>query len=409
MKKLVFLVIILLWYGTLMAGTLDNAILLYSEKSYEEASSLFISVIDEKDISTDEKAKAYFYLGKIELADPNADKEVALNHFTESFYYAKGEPAGDAACEMALICDETTKTINASILYERLYKGEIPTSNETFGRAAYSYGLFSVRKLKDKELAKEIFYNLDSGKTKATPPYVSKARYTLGHIVAKENNFKEAFNLFCRADFSDQETNKKADQALQVAWTCMEYCRKLADAGETDPNFTFSKARELCKGVSSKYDLVTAPGLVEKFNTYFAAVADLMYLETYWYNKEYDKVPSLVNQFFGKYECDPYRKRELAMARFWSVASYHKMGNYNEAFEQLDLLEKFDEEAQKGFMNVPAYALLIKADCYYRQGNQSKALLRLRECLDKYPEFTKRRVPMKDSFPVYELFDKLSQ
>jgi len=84
MKKFVFLAIIFVWSGTLMAGTLDNAILLYSEKSYDEASSLFLSVIDEKDISTDEKAKAYFYLGKIESANPYGDKDVALNHFTES-------------------------------------------------------------------------------------------------------------------------------------------------------------------------------------------------------------------------------------------------------------------------------------------------------------------------------------
>jgi tetratricopeptide (TPR) repeat protein len=393
----------------LCAANLDTAITLYSEKKYEEASEVFLSLLNEPGIADNEKAKANFYLGKIELLSENPDKDVALNYFSEAFYSTQGEVAGDSACEMALILQETDQIKNAAILFERLYNGKIHTSDETFGRAAYNYGLFAVRQLKDRNLARDILYNLDSGKTKAPPEYVNNGRYTLGHILAKDNNFKEAYIMFNRTDYSDREINRKADKSLQIVWTFMEHCRKLSDAGETDPEFTFQKARDLCKGVSDNFAVVVGPGIPEKFKTYFAVVSDLMHLETYWYDKQYEMVPPLVEQFFEKYGPDDYRKRELAMARFWSAASYHKMGNFDEAFNQFDLLQEFDETAQGGFMNIPAYALLIKADCYYGKGDDNQALSYLDQCLEKHPEFTRRRVSMKDSFPVYCLFDRLNK
>lgn len=386
------------------ASDLGTVSTLISTGSLAEAQAIVSQTLADPAASAEDRARATLYSGMIAEKEKRPSTEV-ISDYQKAMELSNGETGGEAAFHLAGAFAAEKSYDQAKTLYERIYKGEIGCSDQVRGDATYEYGKFAASKLKDPEKAKQILLALDTGLIRSVGNTQQNSRYTLGHVCAMQGDFKAAHKAFLRADYSTRSTARKADLALQRAWTYMEQCRRVFDQHQNDPDFTFDHCRDLCQGVAQDYPIVDTPSLPGTMQNYFSTVAELMYLETYYYEKKYDQVPALVDAFLEKHGGDGAREREVAMAHYWKAAALHATGKYDECLRAAADIQdaNYSETARKGFMDTTLYLPLFIADSYYHLGFTEDAKRELAALQSKNPTFVQRRKTMTDQYAVFAL------
>ena len=176
-----------------------------------------------------------------------------------------------------------------------------------------------IRK-KDKAAAKESFKALAEGCVASTRAHRDEALIRYAFILTGEKDKLGAYQAFGELKQRSDDSFRKAVAQVQQAGIVMEVARGALGGGGT-----LEDCRKACMKVFDYVTTETAPQS--------CATAELMYLETYYYQGDYNKSIELGISFLEKY---PDQTRETSMAIQFIGLALNATGKYEEAIAILE-------------------------------------------------------------------------
>jgi TolA-binding protein len=329
------------------------------------------------------------------------------------YYEDRGEPSQD---EQAALDAVSMEGLNEEQLYYRGDWGDtdlvaIPSleyllEEYPFSDIAHKARLRLSRRYMARQKYEEAQKLLDEVSTHGTAEEKSKAKLLSAYLFLYKTDSKtDQYNAFIEAaNYSEMIPEDRLEAMLRAAALAHKLYRfttawlaysQIEKAVDTPKIVTFAKmqksalafelvgrdvgqweeTRKLCE-IAESVD--NAPDNV-------AATARLMWAETFFKQKEYQKALEEMERLRQDY---PNVERECATALYWIGRCQYFLGQYDQAIETFSALENEPVEVTKLFaaLNVKSRGLLEKARLMMRQNQTEEAKAVLAELVEKYPD-----------------------
>lgn len=266
---------------------------------------------------------------------------------------------------------------------------------------------------KNFDTALEYFLDIATGSIKADYDSAKDASLRAAFLFKKRLDLKQSENIFRQVMNQVTEVNDLLYAKLQVAGILWEMGK--GDGGILNTNQekqdAFLKSRQLCLEIINDIN-ITDKTRVE--GSYIKAIAELIYIETFYFLKNYQQTIDLCNIYISKWskflkELEPYNyedperpiRRQLITAMGWLAISYFNEKYYSECIYLCKEInsQKWDEKDPYKNFNVFGYAYLYEALSYESMGENDKAFLVRKICYERFPKWYNTIFPQIETLP----------
>ena len=232
------------------------------------------------------------------------------------------------------------------------------------------------------------FGRIATGKVPATHDQVEEAAYRLARILHRTDRGVQAVDVYSQLVEHARDPERKRSARLQLSGLLFELAK--GDFGEVDEE----ERLELLEQTRTESTFLIEDPDTEPENR---VVAELMYLETFYYQDDQQKCLDLGIEFVDRWTAwrdenpelvDWNINVQLSAAHNFATFSAYEVGEYELTIELArQIRERYGEGDHYRTFNVFAYSLLYEAFAQEALGNHAEGE-RLRErCREEYPDW----------------------
>lgn len=235
----------------------------------------------------------------------------------------------------------------------------------------------------DEAAALPEFIALGTGLVKASPEVAAEAGRRAAALLHKTGKYEQALDLYTQLAVEAPTPEAKLDAQLQLAGILLEIGK--GDYGKIENtevrNSWYQLSMDACR------EIADTPGVPPETQ----AIAELMYLEGYYFQKDFATARDLGIAYLEKWE--PWLKanppksskewnaaRQIVTAETWLCFCYYRLGQYDECIATAQSIRsgKWKESDPYPVFNSFAFSMIYEAFANEKQG-KAEAGAKLRD------------------------------
>jgi tetratricopeptide (TPR) repeat protein len=258
--------------------------------------------------------------------------------------------------------------------YSKIANGEIPASSIVVGSAKLRLAYIKLHN-KDYNGAISSFIELAQGNQPILYSDAYDAAIRAAHCYQHIGDYDNAAKLF-------KEIAKQPIPEKDASYAQLQLCGVFWEQGKTKKTYTekticFINSQNACQELLNNY-----PNSSDETR----GIAELLYLEDYYFMDDYYKTIELANTWLTKY---PKLKMQYITTLGWLAMSYYKTSQYGKCINICQEINNGTWTASDQYknFNVSGYAYLYEASSYEKMGNSEKATELRAKCFEAYPSW----------------------
>ena len=321
----------------------------------------------------------------LELAE--VDHDTALNHLRSSLPVIADEEKSVAYRTLGYLELRAGDHEAARSAFQRVASREFPSDSIVLADANIRMGYLELRE-DQRFRALDHFARVATGAIPGTHDQVEEAAYRMARLLHNMNRGVQAVDVYSQLVEHARDPERRRSARLQLSGLLFELAK--GDFGEVDEE----ERLELLEQTRAESTFLIEDPDTEPENR---VVAELMYLETFYYQDDQQKCLDLGIEFVDRWTAwrdenpelvDWNINVQLSAAHNFATFSAYEVGEYELTIELArQIRERYGEGDHYRTFNVFAYSLLYEAFAQEALGNHAEGE-RLRErCRDEYPDW----------------------
>lgn len=327
-----------------------------------------------------------------------------LNNAVEK---AQGELKGKLINKIGYIKYKMKDYSGAEQAWKSVSNGIIQSSEQDISKSKLMLGYLKYAE-KKYETSLDYFLDIATGIIKADKDTATDASLRTAFLFKKLNNPNKSLSIFTQIATQSSDKKISAYAKLQSAGLLWEMGKE--EKNKEKATNLFMNSRNVC------LEIINNPEITDDMRvegSCIKIIAELIYLETYYFLKDYEKTIELCDQFINKwvpilnnilnYDYQdierPYR-RQIITALTWKAMCCMRLKRYDECLDICKEINsgKWDEEDPYKNFNVFGYALLYESLIYKMRGLNEKADEIDKFLIEKYNNWYKTIRPQEERY-----------
>lgn len=328
------------------------------------------------------------------------DDVEALSLLNNAINQAEGKIKGKLTSRLAYLKYYMKDDQDAEKLWKDIINKNIPASEKDICDAKLRIAYLKYKE-SNYEVAMEHFKDIATGIIPADYESARDAALRVAFLYRKKKDLNKSLDVFNQIIKKSSVPQDIAYAKLQVAGTLWELGKGDEGILKTDEekNQAFLDSRLLCKELIEDNQINDSTAVE---GSRIKIIAELIYIETYWFLKDYEQTVCLAENFLGKWTpvlnnmkeydfSNPERpiRRQVITAQTWLAMAYYRVGRYQDCIEMCKKINSDfwkEDDPYKNF-NVFGYAYLYEAKSLEALSKTTEAQ-KIRELIEKkYPQW----------------------